>query len=355
MKNIFIKTEKIFVLCFLFASSFLAAQTTYTVNNNPNTAADFTNLQTAINTVAAGSILYVQQSPTTYSNVIITKKITLIGRSHSDASFKSSVGSLNFGTGSSDSVIKGLDISSIGENSSGATIENIVLADNKIGSISIGSSHTFTNTVVQGNVITSSINLSNKASNTLITNNLIFSSSLSFYDADTLLISNNIFCYGYGVNIYNYTTSDVLNISNCIFIINYGVNTNVNLVPGTGSIQVNNCVTYNYNTTFTYDFKTGAGITISSNVKSNINPLFTTIGLVAPGLASPNNTSTFNPATDNLTLRATAPIPAASIFKDYNFNLLGTPKGYPTIKVIENSATVAKNGNLSVTIEAKTN
>ncbi len=354
MKNILFKTEKIVVICLLFASSFLTAQTTYTVNNNPNTAADFTNLQTAITTVPAGSILYVQQSPTTYGNVIINKKITLIGRSHSDPSFKTQVGSLNFATGASDSTIKGIEIASVGESGNGV-LSNISLLDNRISSISMGNQLTCSNTLVQGNVLLGVIYFYTQSSNLLITNNLIFCSSLSFYKPDTVLISNNIFCYYPGQNIYNYSTSDVLNISNCIFINNYSTPTLVNLVPGSGFIQVNNCITYNYNTIFTFGFKTGPGITISANVKLNTNPLFTNVGLIAPGLASPSNSSFYNPSTDNLILQAGSPITDGGIFKDYKFKLYGIPTGYPTIKVIENSATVPKNGNLSVTIEAKTN
>lgn len=355
MKNILFKTEKILVICLLFASSILVAQTTYTVNNNANTAADFTNLQTAINTVAAGSILYVQQSPTSYGDITINKKITLVGRSHSDASFKSQVGTVNFGAGGSDSSIKGLIIGSIGESGSGTTLSNITLLDNNISGISIGNSHTFTNILIQGNVLHGAIYLYNSASNTLITNNLIFCSSLSFYKVDTLLISNNVFCYYPGQNIYNYSASDVLNISNCIFINNYPSPTNVNLVPGSGFIQVNNCVTYNYDNTYTFGFTTGVGITISGNVKLNTNPLFTNVGLTSPGLASPYNTGVYDPATDDLTLQAGSPVTDGGIFKDYKFKLYGTPTGYPTIKVVENSTTVPKNGNLSVTIEAKTN
>jgi len=356
MKKILFKTEKIFVLCFLFVSSFLAAQTTYTVNNNPNTAADFTNLQTAINTVAAGSILYVQQSATSYGAIIINKRINLVGRSHSDASYKTEVGTVSFTTGASDSSLKGLEISSINESGSVAILSNIAILDNNIGNISIGNSHTINNILIQGNVLKGTVYLYSKTSNILITNNLIFCNALYFAKVDTLLLSNNVFSYGAAnPNISNGSASDVLNISNCIFITNSPSNRNVTLTPGTAAIQVNNCVTYNYNTTFTYGFTTGVGITISGNVKLNTNPLFTNVGLTAPSLAAPSNSSFYNPATDNLILQAGSPVTDAGIFKDYKFKINGTPTGYPSIKVIENSATVPKNGNLSVTIEAKTN
>lgn len=354
MKNIILKTEKILVYCLLFASSILVAQTTYTVNNNASTAADFTDLQTAINTVAAGSILYIQQSPTSYGAITLNKKLTLIGRSHSDASYKTEIGTLNIVTGASDSTIKGLIIANIAETGSAATLNNIAFLDNNIASISIGNTHTFTNTLFQGNILNGSIYFYDKATNLLITNNLMFCSTLYFQKPDTILISNNIFSYTYGPNIYNGSASDVLNISNCIFIANYPDNRIVTLTPGTAAIQVNNCVTYNYNATYSYGFTTGTGITISANVKLNTNPLFTNVGLIAPGLASPYNTSTYNPATDNLTLQAGSPVTDAGIYKDYNFKLYGNPTGYPSIKVLENSATVPKNGNLSVTIQAKT-
>lgn len=354
MKNIIFKTKKILVLCFLLASSILAAQTTYTVNNTASTAADFTDLQTAINTVAAGSILYIQQSPTSYGTITLNKKLTLIGRSHSDPSYKTEVGQISIAAGASDSTIKGLLIANVAESGSGGILSNIIFLDNNITSgISIGNSHTFNNTLIQGNILKGALYLYDKASNNLITNNLIFCSSLTFYKVDTLLVSNNVFCY-YGQYIYNYSASDVLNISNCIFITNYPGAPTVNLIRGSAAIQVNNCVTYNYSTTSTLGFTTGTGITISANVKLNTNPLFTNVGLIAPGLASPYNTSTYDPATDNLTLQAGSPVTDGGIFKDYNFKLYGNPTGYPSIKVLENSATVPKNGNLSVTIEAKT-
>lgn len=356
MKNIIIKTERIVVICLLFASSFLAAQTTYTVNNNPNTAADFSNLQTAINTVPAGSILYVQQSATSYGGIVINKKINLVGRSHSDSSYKSQVDAVNFVAGGSDSSIKGLLIASIGESGSAAILSNITIVDNNISSISVGSLHTFNNTLIQGNILNSALYTYTNASNILITNNLIFCSTLYFAKVDTLLLSNNVFSYGAGnPSITNGSASDVLSISNCIFITNTATNRNVDLVRGTAAIQVNNCITYNYNTTFTYGFTTGVGITTSGNVKLNTNPLFTNVGLIAPGLASPSNSSFYNPSTDNLILQAGSPITDGGIFKDYKFKINGVPTGYPTIKVVENSATVPKNGNLSVTIEAKTN
>lgn len=353
MKKIIFSTRMSLIACFLFVSVSLLTQTTYTVNNNAGASTNFTDLQTAINTVATGSILYIQQSATSYGNIIINKSITLIGRSHSDSGFKSEVGTVYFTPSSSNTIIKGLKIGNIGESGSSATINNISIFDNSISGIGIGNTHNFDNVFIQGNVLDGTIYLYSKTSNVLITNNLVFCNSLWFYKTNTLLLSNNIFGYP-GLYIYNNGT-DLLNISNCIFICNYGGISTIHLNPQSGTIQVNNCISYNYNTTYTYSFTTGVGITINGNVQQNTNPLFTNAGLITPGIAHPNNYTDFDPTNDNLTLQVGSPVTDAGIFEGYNFKNFGTPAGCPSIKVLSNSATVPKNGNLSVTIEAKIN
>ncbi|WP_299059167.1 hypothetical protein [uncultured Polaribacter sp.] len=106
-------------LCLLvafFVTIILPAQSTYTVDNKPNAKADFSNLQTAINTVTTGSILLVQGSSTSYGGITIEKKITIKGTGYflgenpntqKDFS-ESKVSSISLKAGSSGSTISGL-------------------------------------------------------------------------------------------------------------------------------------------------------------------------------------------------------------------------------------------------------
>ena len=60
--------------------SFTASATTWTVSNNPNKPAQYTSLQTAIDSAAIGDTLLISGSPNSYgSNIFLTKQLHLIG------------------------------------------------------------------------------------------------------------------------------------------------------------------------------------------------------------------------------------------------------------------------------------
>tara|TARA_R110002049_G_scaffold95397_6_gene234271 strand:- start:2017 stop:3084 length:1068 start_codon:yes stop_codon:yes gene_type:complete len=355
MKNFILQSRKSLIICFLLATTGLFAQTTHIVNNNTGTSADFTDLQAAIDTAANGDIIYVQQSATSYGAITLNKGVTIVGRSNGDASYKSEVGRITLDAGASNAVVKGLKISDIQEAANTSTMTDISFFDNDIKSgISLGSTDTYNNLLFQGNIIRSSIVIYTNTSNVLITNNIILASSVSLYMVDTLLFSNNVFGYYAGVQIYNYSSS-LLNISNSIFVAGYPINSSVSLSAGSGTIQVDNCISYNYDVSVSYNFTTGAGITINANVQENVNPLFTAVDDSNSMSIAALYSSNFDPINDDLTLQAGSTVVDDGLYEGYNFKNFGTPTGYPSIKVLANSATVPKNGNLSVTIEAKTN
>ena len=339
------------LFCFLFsASTLLYAQTTHIVNNNVGTEADFTDLQAAIDAAANGDIIHVQQSSTSYGDITLDKELTIIGRSHSDASYSSQVGTINLVEGCSNSTLKGLRTVNITEPFvSGAThvIENLVLQDNSISQITnLGLYGTFNNMLIQGNIIDSSISIATKTSNVLITNNLINASSISLGMVDTLLFTNNVLSYFFGVSITN-NTSDLLNVSNCIFILENGsIDATVNLSSGSGSIQATNCITYNYNSTRNYTFATGSNITLTNN-QENIDPLFIDRATLGDG--------SFSPELYNLNLQGSSTVVDNGLYENYSFKPLGTPTGLPSIKIDTYSPTVPKNSDLTVTISAQTN
>lgn len=354
MKNSILNSRKAFILCFLLVSFISFAQTTHTVNNNTGTSADFTDLQTAIDAAANGDIIYVQQSATSYGDITLNKGVTLVGRSNGDASYKSEVGRVTLDDGASNATIKGLKISDVTEAANTSIITDISFFDNDItNGFQLGSTDTFNNLLFQGNILRGSLYVYANTSNVLITNNLIFTSSLSFSMVDTLLFSNNVMNYP-GITISN-NSSSLLNISNSIFLNNYPGNNTINLTSSSGTIQINNCISYNFDGASTYNFATGSAISINANVQENTNPLFSNVDNTNSNSIAYLYRINFDPINDDLTLQASSPVTDAGLYEGYNFKNFGTPTGYPSIKVLANSSTVPKNGSLSVTIEAKTN
>ncbi len=346
------------MLCLSLSLTSLYAQTTHIVNNNVGTAADFTDLQAAIDAATNGDIIHVQQSSTSYGNVTLNKELTIIGRSHSDANYRTTLSTLSITEGASNSAIKGININSIGDAfSSSGTINDLAITDCNIGSLNLGNFETYNNMLLQGNVFNSTITIGTNTSQVLIVNNIINSSSISFSMADTLLFSNNIIAYFAGVTISNNTT-DLLNIANSIFVADYqfGNSLIINLSSSSGTFQIQNCLSYSYNAVnTTYNFQTGANITLSS-VQENVDPLFTNRnGMAGTGTIADQNGTTFNPNIDDLTLQAGSTFINDGIYEGYNYKPLGTPTGLPSIKIDSYDTNVPKNSDLTVTITTKTN
>lgn len=133
--------KKISLLCTCLFTLFTQAQT-YTVDNKPNATANFSNLQTAIETVPAGSTLLVQGSTTSYGTLTIEKRITIKGTGYflsenpfTQAEFSSSkVGNIAFNEGANGAIITGLDL----DNNNGINLgntSNITISNNRIGFI----------------------------------------------------------------------------------------------------------------------------------------------------------------------------------------------------------------------------
>lgn len=358
MKNFILLSKKVLIFCFLICSLSFFAQTTFTVNNNPNVSTDFTDLQAAINdgSVMDGDILYVQHSPTTYGNITLNKELIIIGRSHSDTGYRTSIGNISLADGSSNSIIRGVHINAVNHTGGAASFDGISFFDNDINNINIGSSNfAVSNLLVQGNVIRSTITINSNSSNITITNNLIFSSSIVFYMVDSLFFSNNLLSYSNGTTFTNNaTTNSLLNISDCIFVLNNGSTRTVTLSRnGTNTIQIDNCVTYNYGAG-SYNFETDTYITINGNVQENTDPLFTA---VTPGVVSSlaGTSNVYDELNDDMTLQGGSPVTDDGLYENYNFLNLGVPTGYPSLKITTYDPKIPKNGTLSVTIEAKTN
>lgn len=129
--------KHLFTFLFVLGLATLSAQNTWIVSNTPGFDADFTNLQTAINTASAGDILLVQGSAASYGNATITKPLVLSGPGYflnqnpqTQAQMgEATLGILTIDNGGSGCIIEG--ISFVGGNSDGLikldSVSNVII------------------------------------------------------------------------------------------------------------------------------------------------------------------------------------------------------------------------------------
>lgn len=171
--------KRIFALLIAsFVYNVSIAQSQYTVNNNNNFAADFSDLQNAIDSVPSGSILIVQGSGISYGNIVVNKPLVLLGPGYDLATNPEIYGQ-------NDQLIANLNLvrfrpSSSGSVISGFNIQNTLTAD------------TCNNLVITGNRCNYGIYLDNSGSVT-INQNFIFSWRVDVYGSAGTVVKNNIF------------------------------------------------------------------------------------------------------------------------------------------------------------------
>lgn len=211
------KPTLLLLICASFACQSLFA-TIRTVSNDPNNPAQFATIQAAVNAAVAGDTIYVNASPTVYSETVtISKRLVLIGggyNSPNQLGFTSSVVQFFFSrtaTGDpSGSVICGFNISSIGVSGGLPTFSNITVFRNRISSFSLvgnnwliynniitslglGNSPVPNNIIVQNNIITNFISGTTGNANFLIDHNLFIGGSFYLNSIQFAAITNNIF------------------------------------------------------------------------------------------------------------------------------------------------------------------
>ncbi len=231
------------------------SQNTYSVCNIPTFDADFTNLQTAINTVPNGSILIVQGSGISYGAITVNKPIILRGtgynlsqnaQTQANYGTSSDIGGIIFDNGSNGSEISGF---SINGNINVDSVNNLTIKSNKVVGIS---ANFMNNSIIAGNLTQgqsyyyyycgASIYLVN-CYNIFINNNIILDGIGGTGQSCTVV--NNTFCnrvvpyYGNSTTMTMPTSSNVYNnifleSPECYFGFS-GVNLNNNLFINCGS------------------------------------------------------------------------------------------------------------------------
>lgn len=347
------------------------AQAIITIDNNANSTTTYTTIQDAHDNAAAGDIIYVQPSPTSYGEVTIDKALTIVGRSHSEPNKRSQIGNITLR--SSNVTIKGMYISSFNSSTSGSPnpipYTDISLLDNYASSISVGSTPSpsapleIDGMTIRGNVINAQFNMFN-ADNVLVSNN-VFTSNQPFtlYRTEGLVIANNVFkTSGAIAYLYSYDTTQPAVLFNNMFIFNSNSASEVN-VP-TGDFALSNNLTYNYGSSQVSLTESGSGTISESNTLANTDPQFTDVD--ATVYASFAGIGTYNPATrleDDLTLQAGSPALTGGVGGDeiglyangFRYQVIGNPSGVPLLDITSYDAAAPKNGNINVTITAKAN
>lgn len=220
------KTITLFALAAICAT---ANAKVLTVSNNANSPGQYTDLQVAITAAANNDTLYVHGSPISYGEVYISKPLTIIGAGALPDKTPSIPTTFNnmslqyngtYSTSGSGSKIFGCTIGglgfSAGNGSTTAGISNVIIARNRISTISFGQIGTnaalahnnisifnniignisgngsaIKNTVIKNNIINGTIGYIGQEAvgSWILTNNLILANITSIRSA---VISNNI-------------------------------------------------------------------------------------------------------------------------------------------------------------------
>ncbi len=337
MKNSITKIATVITL--LLCNAFYA-QNIITVDNNVNSSANYTSLQTAIDNAQANDYIYLYPSETTYGNATCAKKLHFRGIGHTPEAtngIKGIINVLTFGTNASASSVAGLELTQINIS---AVVHNLVIENNKIGYIS--SDRDADNWVIRGNVIENQIISSTLSNNWQILNNYISGGNYYIFNslrADSF-VSNNIIVCTSGVSIF----SNCYNVaSNNLFLAQNATYTALNISGSASNVVFSNNLTYNTSGT------TLATLPGTGNY-NNTNPSF----VLAPTLTSYSVTNDYH--SSNATLLGTD----GTTIGIYGLNFPFSKRGYSfSMPYIESmtilNPTIPANGTLQINLTAKSN
>lgn len=224
----------------------IQAQKVITVDNRPNTGADYTSLSSAISAAIVGDTIHIHPSATSYGNISFNKRLILVGISHNPANSKVGerawLGNITLQGNAANTLITGLDLSLV--NTSAVTnIDDVRIVNNKIRAYVDGNSGgTADNWIIEGNIFEDGY-VNPSGSQGWITKNNIFDNTTSWamqnYN-DQCSFLNNIVISSSG----NFAWNSVDPIVNNNVIILEGNEQNV-ILGGTSTVVFNNNLTRN--------------------------------------------------------------------------------------------------------------
>ncbi|RIA10583.1 hypothetical protein OE09_2450 [Flavobacteriaceae bacterium MAR_2010_72] len=351
------KTKILLTIAFVL-TQIIYAQTVRTVDNRPESGAQFDNVPAAIAASAPGDIIYIHPSPTSYGSITIDKTLTLVGPGHNPANsdgLRATLSSINLAANSVNSVIKGLNISSISAYSFGTNSHNIHILNNRITASISGFAYAGNsdNWIIEGNYFdngySSTCITASNMNNMQVRNNYISGRLISFNH--TNVITNNLFVHEDTAGTAQiFTSSSGITsplVTNNMFVF---TDPDITELTSTGTpIVYTNCLTW----------KEAGGVALialpgSGNV-DNADPLFTNPN-------DPNPAPAINDFYNNAyTLLVGSPAIGAAtdggdigVFgRNFPFDINGRPSSmpYPTEMTILNSV-VQPGQNLNVIFKA---
>jgi hypothetical protein len=231
-------------IAFAFGS---AKATVVTISNNTIAAGMYSSIQTGCDAANPGDTVYVMGSPTSYGDLTLKKRLTLIGAGYNVTGTQNNWNSvinyfyfdtISFGSPISGTKIMGFNINQISQTGSGpinnVTVErnylggylyvmgsNWIIKDNNVSTINIQYN---ANVYIYNNFI-GAVQNSNKTSVVISNNNFVTNSGNAFYTMSNALIANNIFYYSSPLA---YTTA-------CTFSNNITTNSTAQVLPNAGN------------------------------------------------------------------------------------------------------------------------
>jgi len=249
------------ILVFMLLATITTKATIWTVSNDSNQPAQYSDLQAVCDSASVGDTIYVQGTPTNYGTIHIKKQLHIFGAGIKPSGnylygYPSSISTINIDTvnyisGASGTIIEGLTTGPI---SLFSGCKNVIIKRNRIGIYSAVSLSNTSNILLYNNIFEYYIEAIN-ATNVIIMNNI-----LKYYvnhGSSTTIISNNIF-----INAQALSSCQSSTISNNIFYY--------------GSVGSSDYCNFSNNISFAISDVVGGGTNTGSN-NTSADPKFTYI------------------------------------------------------------------------------
>jgi len=324
MRNLFNKKGSITILLFAL-TAMVANATTITVDNNAGSAAQYTDLQTAVDAVQAGDTILVAGSVTSYGSITLKKKVILLGAGY--AGLSSKMGQLVFQNltsvdGSSDSFVSGFQMSSISftveytnrTSATYASLSGIIIERCIVSGINFHNNYAhFSNITVRNNAF----NITGFAALT--------SNNISTYSS--ILFSNNIIDGGYfGSRVVVSSSNGVEFVSSYQSTSGVAIRNNIFVGPSSRAFSlmigatVENNIFYNRNLITEAEYNSFDSLAYGLNFNNNITYLTGQDLTLNSWYAVGANNQSIDPQYENF------PIDGAAFSTDHNYRLkTGSP------------------------------
>lgn len=274
------------ILTFAFAiATIVAGATVIVVDNNGNAPAGVEpNLSTAITNATSGDTILVTPSSLSYSNIIVSKPLTIIGVGFNpdmEIPFTSTVGQVTIGTAAGGTKIIGMEVTgAIVLGNGGGSLSNIVIENCRLNYVTTSGISSLTNTLIRQNVlqnqngIQAMILIVANQSNIIVSNNIFSSISTQatyygpYVSTGGVTFDHNLFL---GVS----SQRAFYTLNNCVVKNNIFLGRN----PGSTSNALTNVIYQNnISTDLAFSEIVGVNVSLDSNIDTT-NPVFTNLDI----------------------------------------------------------------------------